>query len=211
MDDWAERKEQEALDAALRLAPGLGWGPALVDGVGRELGMSRGDMELLFPNGPRDLAALLSRRHDAKAMEALAELDPATLKVRERIFKGVEARLEAAAADADAVRRCIAYLALPLNTPLALKLCWETADRIWRWAGDTATDENHYSKRAILSAILIPAMGVRLNQSRDAAADFVRARIENVMAYEKWKAGVKPGQAGRAFAATLGRMRYGSR
>jgi chemotaxis protein methyltransferase CheR len=54
--------------------------------------------------------------------------------------------------DDAAVRRWAGFLALPFNLPLALRLLWESADALWRWAGDTATDENHYSKRAILSA-----------------------------------------------------------
>jgi ubiquinone biosynthesis protein COQ9 len=178
--------------------------------VGKELGLSRGDLELLLPYGARDLAALLSRRHDGQAMAALADVDPKALKVRERIAKGVEARLEAAAGDRDAVKRCIAFLALPRNAKLGLKLAWESADALWRWAGDTATDENHYSKRAILSGILIPAAGIRLNRGKEEADAFVAARIENVMAFEKWKAGFHPGQTARKLAETLGRMRYGA-
>ena len=38
---------------------------------------------------------------------------------------------------------------------------------------------------------------------------FVAARIENVMAYEKWKAGLKGGDLLRDVAAALGKMRYG--
>ena len=38
--------------------------------------------------------------------------------------------------------------------PLGLRLAWESADALWRWAGDTATDENHYSKRVLLAGIL---------------------------------------------------------
>ncbi len=208
---WAERTEQQVLDAALSRAPESGWNSALVAQAAKACGLSLGDAELLLPGGARDLAALLSRRHDAAAFEALAAVDPQTLKVRERIFTGVEARLEAAAKDEAAVKRWAAFLALPTNAPLGLRLAWESADRIWRWAGDTATDENHYSKRAILSGILIPALGVRLHEGREAAADSVSARIENVMAFEKWKAGKKPMDPVRRFAATLGRMRYGAK
>jgi ubiquinone biosynthesis protein COQ9 len=89
-----------------------------------------------------------------------------------------------------------------------MRLLWETADAIWRWAGDTATDENHYSKRAILSAILISTLGVRLTQGREAQEKELAARIENVMAFEKWKAGIKPGKSLVDIAAALGRMRY---
>jgi ubiquinone biosynthesis protein COQ9 len=207
--DWAETTEQAVLDAAVRRAPALGWGRALAEAAAADCGLSRGDAELLLPNGARDLAALLSRRHDRRALAVLAAVQPETLKIRQRIARGLEARLDAAAEDEAAVRRWAGFLALPTNLPLALRLTWESADRIWRWAGDTATDENHYSKRAIVSGILISALAVRLSQGRPAEQAFVAARIDNVMAFEKWKAGIKPAELAREVAAALGRLRYG--
>lgn len=207
--DWAERTEQAVLDAALDRAPALGWNGRLVRAACEAAGLSRGDEELLMPNGPRDLAVLLSRRHDARATDALKATSPETLKIRQRIAAGVSARMEAGAADLEATRRCAAFLALPPNADLGLKLAWESADLIWRWAGDTATDENHYSKRAILSGILIPALTLRWFDGREPAEAFVARRIENVMAFEKWKAGKDFGAPMRKVAETLARMRYG--
>jgi ubiquinone biosynthesis protein COQ9 len=186
MTDWASETEARVLDAAITLAPQMGWTPQLVERAGRRAGLTLGEVELLLPNGPRDLAALFSRRHDAAAFESLAATDPATHKIRERIRTGVQARLDAAFADEDALRRWAGFLAFPTQLPLAMRLLWETADAIWRWAGDTATDENHYSKRAIVSGILISTLGVRLTQGREAQEKELAARIENVMAFEKW-------------------------
>lgn len=205
--DWAERTEQAVLDAALSLAPGMGWTWPMVYAAARREGLSRAETQLLMPGGPRDLAALLARRHDAAGLAALP--DPASLKIRQRIRAGVEARLEAAAADREAVRRWAGFLALPLNLPLALRLVWAGADGIWRWAGDTATDENHYSKRAILSAILVSTQAIDLSSGREAALAYLDARIQNVMDFEKWKAGVKPSDLLVEVAGALGRMRYG--
>jgi ubiquinone biosynthesis protein COQ9 len=105
------------------------------------------------------------------------------------------------------------WLALPPNLPLAGRLTWESADVLWRWAGDTATDENHYSKRAILAGILSGAMAIRMASGRKAALDFVDRRIEDVMRYEKWKAtgGFRPGDWLAGAAQALGRMRYSSK
>ena len=122
---------------------------------------------------------------------------------------GLVGGIDAAAEDEAAVRRWSGYLSLPLNFTLGLKLLWESADALWRWAGDTATDENHYSKRAILSGILATALAIRLSSGREAAMTFVDARIENVMSFEKWKAGLKPADLMRDVAAALGKMRYG--
>jgi ubiquinone biosynthesis protein COQ9 len=206
--DWADRTEQRLLDAAIPRAADLGISPALLKAAGEACDLSEGDVGLLLPNGPADLVALLSRRHDTRAMATLAELDAGTLKIREKIARGVSARLEAAAADQAAAKRAAGFLTLPQNLSLAARLTWESADLIWRWAGDTATDENHYSKRAILSGILAPALTMRLFDGREPAEAFVAARIENVMAFEKWKAGIKVSEPLKAAAEALAKMRY---
>ena len=206
--DWAEATEQQVLDAAVRLAPATGWTWPMAHAAGRAAGLSAAETELLIPHGPADLAALLAARHDAAALARLAGIDPGALKIRARIRAAVEARLEAAAADEAAVRRWAGYLALPFHLPLALRLLWTSADGLWRWAGDTATDENHYSKRAILSGVLASGLAIRLASGAQDAMAFVDARIENVMAYEKWKAGRKAGDLLADVAAALGRMRY---
>jgi ubiquinone biosynthesis protein COQ9 len=207
--DWADRAEQRLLDAAVLRSPDLGFTPALLKAAGEACDLSEGDVGLLLPNGPADLVALLSRRHDEKTMETLAGLDASKVtKIRQKIFEGVSARLEAAAGDLEASKRAAGFLTLPQNLGLAGRLTWESADGIWRWAGDTATDENHYSKRAILSGILAPALTMRLFDGREPAEAFVHARIENVMAFEKWKAGVKVSEPLKAAAEALAKMRY---
>jgi ubiquinone biosynthesis protein COQ9 len=208
--DWAAETEQQVLDAALALAPSEGWTPRMATMAGRACGLSAGETELLLPHGPQDLAALLSRRHDARALTLLAGLDPAAMKVRERIRAAVEARLDAADADGRAVWRWAGFLALPWNAELGLRLAWESADALWRWAGDTATDENHYSKRALLAGILTGGLAVRLSSGREDALDFVDRRIADVMAFEKWKATtkLKPSQFAEQAAKAMAKARY---
>ena len=109
--DWADRTEQQVLDAALRLAPDQGWTWPMVKRAGAACGLSEGETELLAPHGPADIAALLSRRHDGQAMAALAGIDPLTLKIRDRIARALTARLDAALADGMAERRLTGFLA----------------------------------------------------------------------------------------------------
>ncbi len=209
--DWAAATEQQVLDAALKLAPNHGWTSAMATAAGAACGLSPGETELLLPQGPADLAALLCRRHDAQALKALEAIDPKSLKVRERIARAVEARLDAACADEVAERRVTGFMALPPNLPLAARLAWGSADVLWRWAGDTATDENHYSKRLLLAGILTGALAIRLSSGRHAALAFTDRRIGNVMSFEKWKATTKfrPTVFVTALAQSLGRMRFG--
>ena len=207
--DWAETTEQRVLDEAVRLAPRLGWNTGMARAAAVAAGLNAGEAQLLLPQGPRDLAALLSRRHDKAALASLGALDPASLKIRDKIRRGVVARLDAAAGDAETLRKLAAFLAFPTNMALALTLIWESSDGLWRWAGDTATDENHYSKRAILSGILVSTLAVDMASGRDSALKHLDGRIDNVMAFEKWKAGIKPMNLAAEVAAALARMRYG--
>jgi len=212
LPDWADAAEQRVLDAALALANTLPWNAALVLRAAEGAGLSPADADLLLPDGAADLAALLSRRHDRVALARLSAVDASALKIRERIRLGVQTRLDTAMADDAAVRRASLFFARPDHVALAASLAWETADGLWRWAGDTATDENHYSKRAILAAILTSTLGVRLAAGPDRAADYLAARIDNVMAFEKWKARLPaPAEALTQAAGWLGRLRYGRR
>ena len=71
------------------------------------------------------------------------------MKIRERIRELVLFRLEAM--PRRIARRCaapLAILAMPQNALAGARLAWRSADRIWRLAGDTATDFNHYSASA---------------------------------------------------------------
>jgi len=206
--DWAERTEARVLAEALTLAPEHGWTWRMTKAAGAAAGLSLGETELLLPNGPRDLAALQSRACDAAALAALAEVDPASLKVRERIRRGVLAWMAAAMRNEAAMRRWCGFLALPPHAPLGLRLAWESADALWRWAGDRATDENHYTKRALLAGILIGTAASRFASGEAAAAAHLERRIEGVMAFERLKGRVGRFRLGQQAAEALGRARY---
>ena len=119
---WAQDTEQALLDEALKLAPVHGWTRRTVALAGKALGMSEGETGLLLPHGPADLAALLSRREPGRRVAALG--DPLNMKIRERIRRAVEARLDAAIQDEAGVRRWMGFMTLPTHTPLAARLTW---------------------------------------------------------------------------------------
>jgi ubiquinone biosynthesis protein COQ9 len=123
----------------------------------------------------------------------------------------VDARVEAAASDELATRAWMGYLALPQNLPLGARLAWTSADVIWRWAGDTSADANHYSKRAILATLLSSTLAVRMSNTPAAAQIHLERGIEAVMAFEKMKSKLGPRPSAAAAAEALGRMRYGAK
>jgi ubiquinone biosynthesis protein COQ9 len=209
--DWAAETESRLLEAALPLVPELGWNSRLVRRAAQAVDLSAPEAELLLPGGARDLVALFSYRHDEQALTTLSALDPAELKIRERIARGVEARIEAATSDEAATRCWMGYLALPQNLALGGRLFWASADVIWRWAGDASTDANHYSKRAILAGLLSSTLMVRMSNTPAAAQTHLERGIGAVMEFEKLKAKVGPRPFAAAAAEALGRLRYGAR
>jgi ubiquinone biosynthesis protein COQ9 len=81
-----------------------------------------------------------------------------------------------------------------MHAGLAARLMYRSVDIMWRAAGDTATDFNFYTKRGILAGVYGSTL-VRwfADTSADEAAtnEFLAARIENVMQFEKFKARAK--------------------
>ncbi|MEI9905627.1 MAG: hypothetical protein WDN06_18035 [Asticcacaulis sp.] len=134
------------------------------------------------------------------------------MKIREKIGYLLNLRLDAGAEDDKVARRLTGFFALPHHAALYHRLLWTTADTIWRLAGDKALDENHYSKRVIVSGILTTAMMTRLNHGREAQTRQIASNIDAVMAYETFKAKlpIKPEQVMLDVASFLGRLRFGS-
>src|SRR5436853_5155574 len=113
------------------------------------------------------------------------------LKIRDKIRSLVWHRLEIMGPAREAVRRALAILAMPHNIPLALRIGWRSTDLMWRIAGDTSTDFNHYTKRMTLGAVYGSTLLVWLDdRSEDwtETAAFLDRRIDDVMKFEKFKA-----------------------
>ena len=110
---------------------------------------------LAFPGGAMDMIAAWIDCIDAAMQAALGRRRAGRhCKIRERIRR---ARCSSGSTRSPGTRRrCAARwrsMAMPQNLARALQLGWHSADLMWRLAGDTATDYNHYTKRAILSGI----------------------------------------------------------
>jgi ubiquinone biosynthesis protein COQ9 len=143
---------------------------------------------------------------------AVPEQALAQMKVRAKITTLVEARLAAVADNREALRRALAILAMPQNIARAARLGWRTVDLIWRQAGDTATDYNRYTKRAILGAVYASTVTVFVDDESEDWADtraFLARRIEGIMQFEKAKAGfLSRTENLPSLSRFIGRLRY---
>ena len=187
---------------------------ALVDAAART-GVDADVARLAFPGGGRDMVDAWFADIDARMAAKWPAETLAALKIRERITTLVETRIDLLANSRESLRRALALLALPTNVPFAAKLSWRSADIMWRLAGDTATDYNHYSKRAILGAVYGSTMAVFLNDESEGFADtraFLARRIDQVMRFESWKHRRASRSIERpSLARFVGRLRYPGR
>lgn len=202
-----------ALDLALAIGENAafdGWSAAAVEAAALGEGIDPAVAALAVPGDAVGLIDLYGQGVDKALAEALPPETLAAMKIRTRIRALVWERLRIQEPAKEAIRRALAILAMPQNAAAAARLSWRSADVMWRLAGDTATDYNHYTKRAILSAVYGTTLLAWLQDESEGAADtaaFLDRRIDGVMRFEKWKAGL--GQAERpSLTRFLGRLRY---
>ncbi|HEX3677381.1 MAG TPA: COQ9 family protein [Sphingomicrobium sp.] len=213
----AEPSPLEKLRRQLALAVGEnavfdGWTRQAVDSAARQLGVDPLQARLAMPHSQAGMINLFIQEVD-RGLEAYFMPDRlSTLKVREKIRALVWRRLEIMGPAREAVRRALAILALPQNIPLALRISWRTADLMWRIAGDSSTDFNHYTKRMTLGAVYGSTLLIWLDDKSEGwteTAGFLERRIEDVMRIEKIKAQWR-GSSERRLSPSrfLGRLRY---
>jgi ubiquinone biosynthesis protein COQ9 len=188
-----------------------GWTPAARDMAADQLGVDRDVAALALP-GAVDMISAWFAWIDAEMLAAAGPERLGNMKIRARITALLEARLAASAGNRDALRRALAVLAMPQNVARAGKLGWHAADVMWRAAGDTATDYNHYTKRAILAGVYAATVAVFLDDESEGWADtraFLARRIDGIMRFERTKTQLL---ATREYLPSLsrfvGRLRY---
>lgn len=185
---------EAVLAKALLHAAFDGFTDRVLEKAGEEAGVSKAELARLFEGGPISLIEFYSTSTDAEMEKRLAAMDLKGMKIRERIAIAVKTRLAILKPHKEAARRAAALLSLPTHAALGAKLVYRTVDSMWRAAGDTSTDFNFYTKRGILAGVYgSTAMRWFNDTSQDEKTtdDFLAARIENVMQFEKFKSKAK--------------------
>jgi ubiquinone biosynthesis protein COQ9 len=188
-----------------------GWTAKAVDTAAGQLGIDPVQARLAMPKPQPELIDLYIQEVD-RALEAWATPKRIeSMKIREKIRSLVWRRLEIMGPAREAVRRALAILAMPQNVPLALRIGWRTADHMWRIAGDTSTDFNHYTKRMTLGAVYASTLLAWLDDQSEGWSDtaaFLDRRIDDVMKFEKFKADWRGSSEHFSLSRFLGRLRY---
>ncbi|QDK31787.1 MULTISPECIES: COQ9 family protein [Sphingomonadaceae] len=220
-------EEPQTLEALRRqLAPAIadaaafdGWSVKAVDEAARLAGVDPELARYAFAEGQMAMISAWIAHVDAEMARSVPAASLAGLPIRERIRRLVMARLDAVAGREEALSRALAVMAMPRNVLAATRLGWHSADAMWRLAGDTATDYNHYTKRAILGAIYAATLKVFASDTSEDAVGpkaetraFLDRRIEGIMRFEKAKAQwLRPSEERISLVRLMGRLRYPAR
>lgn len=192
-----------------------GWSDAALGEAARMHGVNPDVARLAFSKGAMDMIGAWIETVDRAMVDAFAPDRLDNMKMRDRIRLLVQFRLDAVAGREEALRRALAIMAMPRNSASAIKRGWQSADLMWRLAGDTATDLNHYTKRATLAAVYAATLAVLIDDESEGKADtaaFLDRRIDGIIRFEKAKAKLMlPADERFSVARFLGRLRYPAR
>lgn len=183
--------EQSLFDAQLD-----GWSWKGIETAAQECGYGEDMAASVFPDELDGALGHFADWADRKMLQRLECFDPEQMRVRDRVRQGVLCRYAVLEPYKEAVRYALAHWAVPGRQARAGKILWRTADKIWKWAGDTSTDYNYYTKRGLLSSVIASTTLVWLNDPafertlNDTVPDspthkFLDARIDNVLTIGK--------------------------
>lgn len=188
-----------------------GWTQLAIDAAAGQLGLDPVQARLAMPKTQAGIIDVYIQEVDRALEVQFTPERLATMKIREKIRSLVWRRLEIMGPAREAVRRALTILAMPQNVPLGLRIGWRSADLMWRIAGDTSADFNHYTKRMTLGAVYASTLLMWLDDQSEGWSDtaaFLDRRIDDVMRFEKFKADWRVSSDHLSLSRFLGRLRY---
>ncbi len=178
----------------LRHVPFDGWTRQSLERGAIDAGIEPDVALRMFDHNIKNVVKYYSTMLDRKMLMTAKKVKLQDMKIRERISKCVNIRLDLMSSNKEAAHKAASFLVLPNNLTLGTKLLFCTVDAMWNAAGDTATDFNYYTKRLLLSGVYSSTLVYWFNDNSEEFNDtkeFLARRIENVMIVPKLKGWVK--------------------
>ena len=183
------RKEQ-ILENLINSAPFEGWNDKTLEKAAKEVTGDEKYAYIDFPEGISEAANYFIEINDGEMEKALSSMSITQLRIRDRIKAIVMVRLLQYEKHKEAVRKLVAFYALPQNAGKALTNISNTVSKMWYAAGDTSSDFNYYTKRMLLAGVYTSTLLYWLSDESDNYKEtekFLARRIENVMSIQQLK------------------------
>ncbi|MDJ1257359.1 MAG: COQ9 family protein [Candidatus Midichloria sp.] len=167
-----ESIKKKLFESALKIIPFEGWCPDLLIKAERAVNLPEGAASVFFPGGINDFFEYYIEEIDREMLSVYKNSISSNMKVHQRIRQCVISRIEVLARNKSVVTRGLAFLAMPINYALSLRVLWKTVGLIWYEAGrDQSTDFNYYTKRALLAGVYSSTILYWIN---DESEDFTK-------------------------------------
>ena len=157
--------------------------------------------DLIFEDGCLGLINFYIDEKNNDFKKKLAKIeDFSSFKIRDKIKSALYLRFEIQKKDRYFMQQIFSYYIDPKNLcnldsrskPIVklFKDCYKISDVIWQEIGDRSTDLNFYTKRLILSKIILRCLKTFLNddgENLSKTKDLISGEINKVMIFEKYK------------------------
>lgn len=187
-------RRDELIEALLAQVAFDGWTTRSLRQALAAIGEHPDDGPIYFPGGTGEMIGAFCALADERMEQAAVAADLAAYRVPQRVKAVIEIRFEQNRPHKEAIRRALAWLALPMNAPLALRMTAATVDAIWHAAGDTSADFAWYTKRGILAGVYSSTLLYWLRDGSDEDADtfaFLDRRLADVARIGKFRRGIE--------------------
>jgi ubiquinone biosynthesis protein COQ9 len=182
------------LEHVLPLVPFDGWSEHTLALAENRAGLARGEWKRAFAGGINDCIDYYFLGIDEAVAREFPEAVLTEMRVPQRIEALLMARFAHLALHREAVRRVVAYRALPWNAAHACRSLFRTVDMIWRLAGDKSVDFSYYTRRATLAGVYGSTLLAWLDDDcgdMEKTREFLKRRLADVAAFGKSKKAFK--------------------
>lgn len=187
-----ERQRKKILKQALIDINTYGFNENMLIQVAENCNLSKGALGRLFPEGIYELKEYFFNQTDIEMLKKINQVENKDIRIRDKIYNGVIIRLEIFQKNKDSIKHIfVSESSSPIKS---IKNLWNTADLIWRSAGDTSTDYNHYTKRLLLSWVYLSTLLCWFNDKSKNIQEtklFLNRRIDEVLKFGKTSASIK--------------------
>jgi len=178
------RFRDKILDIFIAEAKLNGFNEKTLSRSAKSLNVDKIEIYRYFPEGLNDIKNHYFERIDKEMMKSFSKHKMQEMRIREKISNAIICRFEILQKNKKVV---INIFSLECINPFrVLRRIWETADIIWRLAGDKSTDFNYYSKRLLLSWVYLSTMSCWIDDKDKKFKDtkvFLDKRISEVLLF----------------------------
>jgi len=187
-----ERQRKKILKQALIDINTYGFNENMLIQAAENCKLSEGTLGRLFPEGIYELKEYFFNETDKEMLKKINQIQNKDIRIRDKIYNGVVIRLKIFQKNKDSIKHIFVSES---STPIkSIKNLWNTVDLIWKSAGDTSTDYNHYTKRLLLSWVYLSTLLCWFSDKSKNIEEtklFLNRRIDEVLKFGKTSATIK--------------------